>query len=166
MPDEESDRWEGGRLSAMHAPFSQQFPGLAAPTGTTSSTPERRRALSTVPPARVGLVAAQRPADVLPIVGWTTFDELYQPVAVSNATWIAAILRSWEDRFGATLLNVGPRAEIRLLVGRPPETLVAAQRIAAEHYAFADRFTDRGLRDIPGIAAALIDASIWTFWWS
>jgi hypothetical protein len=22
MPDEESDRWEGGRLSAMHAPFS------------------------------------------------------------------------------------------------------------------------------------------------
>ncbi len=165
MPDEESDQLEGGRLSASHAPFSQQFPGLAPPADATPATPDRRRALSMVPAARVGLVASQRPADVLPIVGWTTFDEFYEPVPVSNATWIAAILRSWEDRFAATLLNVGPRTQIRLLVRRPPQTPEAAQRIAAEHYAFADGCGDGQLRDISGIASRLVNAPIWTFWW-
>jgi Domain of unknown function (DUF4253) len=49
-----------------------------------------------------------------------------------------SVLRSWEDRFAACLIDVGS-AEIRLLVERPPRTLAAAQRIAAEHYVLADR---------------------------
>jgi len=50
---------------------------------------------------------------------------------------IAAVLRSWEDRFGARLLEVG-FAEIRLLVQRPPRTIEATRAVAAEHFAFAD----------------------------
>src|SRR5215469_17486737 len=54
-----------------------------------------------------------------------------------TASELAAVLRSWEDRFGVRLLEVG-FADIRLLVSRPPQTLEAAQPIAAEHFAFAD----------------------------
>jgi hypothetical protein len=54
-----------------------------------------------------------------------------------------------EDRFGARLIDVG-YADIRLLVERPPRTLAAAQRIAAEHVVFADECID-GFRQIPNI---------------
>ncbi len=77
------------------------------------------------------------------MAGWLTFDDFREydfhgPDPVGAPVWIAAVLRTWEDRFGARLLNVGPGAEIRLLVQRPPATRQAAQRVAAEHYAFAD----------------------------
>jgi hypothetical protein len=79
--------------------------------------------------------------------------------------WLAAVLRSWEDRFGARLLSMGPGAEIRLLVSRPPRSAEAAQRVAVEHYVFADECAGQGLRDISSITASLVNAPIWTFWW-
>jgi hypothetical protein len=64
-------------------------------------------------------------ADVLPLIGrshnWGALEH-------------AAVLRSWEDRFGARLLQVG-FDEIWLLAERPPRTLQTAEHVAAEHYA-------------------------------
>jgi len=45
---------------------------------------------------------------------------------------IAVILRSWEERFGASLLEVG-FAEVRLLVKRTPRSHEAAQRLGASN---------------------------------
>ncbi len=73
------------------------------------------------------------------------------------------MLRSWEDRFGARLLQAG-FAEIRLLAVRPPRTLQAAEHVAAEHCAFCDGCAGKFLRDIPGVAAELLGTPIWTFW--
>lgn len=89
------------------------------------------------------------------------------PAAGSSRTvmWIGSVLRSWEDRFGARLLNVGPGAEIRLLVERPPRTRGTAEKIAAEHSVFCTECAGRGLRDIDQIADALVGAPFWTFWW-
>jgi len=66
---------------------------------------------------------------------------------------------------GTALLKLRPGAELRLLVDRPPRTLEHASRIAAEHSVFADECAGQGLRDVPGITAALVSAPIWTFWW-
>jgi hypothetical protein len=74
------------------------------------------------------------------------------------------MLRSWEERFGARLLEVG-FADVRLLVERPPRSLEAAQRVAAEHFAFCDECGGKGWRSIPEIAPNLIGAPIWSFWW-
>jgi hypothetical protein len=99
------------------------------------------------------------------VVGWSTFGvEPYEfgPVRVyANSVWVGAVLRSFEDRFGATLLKLGPGAEMRLLVERPPRVLEHAARIAAEHSAFCDECAGQGLRTVPAIAGA----PIWTFWW-
>jgi Domain of unknown function (DUF4253) len=73
------------------------------------------------------------------------------------------VLRSWEDRFGARLLEVG-FDDIRLLVSRPPQTLEAAQPIAAEHFAFADD-AHKGLHHVGWIARALVNNPFWDFWW-
>ena len=149
--DEEDEEW-----AEMRSPFSKQFPGLAPPEQAPLSPERLDEVLGSQPAARIGLVPASRPADVLPLIGWTPSDQ-------SDALPIAAV-RSWEDRFGARLFRVG-FAEISLLVDRPPRTIGHAQRIAAEHFVFCDECAGEGLSDIASITANLMETPIWTFWW-
>jgi hypothetical protein len=120
--------------------------------------PRIRRANGRAATERIGLVAADRPADVLATIGW---EPLY-PRGESLLP-LTAVLRSWEDRFGARPIDVG-YADLRLLVERPPRTLEAAQQRAAEHVVLADDCID-GAREVPNIAARLLNGPIWTFWW-
>lgn len=151
------------------APFSLDFPGLAPPEHTPLTTAERDKALNEVLPkirqahrataaARIALVAADRPADVLPAIGW---DGLAQ--RGESLLPLTAVLRSWEDRFGARLIDVGS-PDLRLFVERPPRSTRAAQRIAAEHVVMADECTGASTT-VPTIAARLLNAHLWTFWW-
>src|SRR5215467_7913904 len=141
------------------------FPGLAPATDGSLTSAARIAALRSLRPARIGLIAAQRPADVLATVGWSCFDDPAYGDDIRNAVWIGAVLRSWEIRFGARLLAIGPSAVVRLLVQRPPRTFEAAEKIAAEHSAFCDECAGQGLRTVREIAPVLVDAPIWTFWW-
>jgi hypothetical protein len=151
--DQEDDEW-----TAMRAPFSRQFPGLAPAEDQQLSQAQRQQVLSSLPPARIGLVAARRPADVLPLVGLPATDQF------DNALPVAAVLRSWEDRFGAKLLEIG-FAEIRLLAERPPHDVETAQLLAAEMFAFCHEYGGNGLHHIPSISTAVMSSPIWTFWW-
>lgn len=164
LPDEDDPEWIETR-----APFTREFPGLAPSEHTPLTPAERQHALDVVlpairqahretPAARIGLIAADRPADVLPVIGWGGLVNKGESLLP-----LTAILRSWEDRFGARLIDVG-YADLRLFAERPPRTLQAAQRIAAEQVVLADECTG-GARYIPGIAERLVNAPIWTFWW-
>jgi len=158
MPSDEEEEDEGGEeLVEMRAPFGKAFPGLAPPEYTPLSPDRLDEVLGSLPAARIGLVPASRPADVLPLIGWTPSDQ-------SDVLPIAAVVRSWEDRFGARLFRVG-FAEFSLLVDRPPRNVGHAQRIAAEHFVFCDECAGQGLSDIPSITANLMETPIWTFWW-
>ncbi len=150
---------EDDEFREMIAPFSRQFPGLAPAAEQRLTDHEIEQALRSLPPARVGVAVASRPADVLPLIGWDG--------AVNHgdyAVMIAAVLRSWEERFGARLLQIG-FAEIRLLAERPPRTLQAARQLAAEQFAFCDECAGRGLHDVSSITDHLLRSPIWTFWW-
>jgi Domain of unknown function (DUF4253) len=139
------DPGEDEELREMFAPFGPRFPGLA-PAVTEELDPElmRRAVVQYTRVARIGLVPAARPADILPRIGWAG--------AINNrtASELAVVLRSWEDRFGARLLEVG-FDDIRLLVSRPPQTLQAAQPIAAEHFAFSDE-AHTWVRQLSGVS--------------
>lgn len=152
--EEDDDEWR-----AMRAPFTRRFPGLAPAEHEQLGAERLQQVLAALPPARMGLAAASRPADVLPLIGWNGTANRYR-----SALPVAAVLRSWEDRLGATLLQVG-FAEIRLLVTRPPRSTDAAQLLAAEQYAFCDECAGQGLHDIPAITDHLMKSAIWTFWW-
>jgi hypothetical protein len=106
------------------------------------------------------MAAANRPADALPAMGWIPANW------IDGTLPVAAVLRSWEERFGARLLEVG-LGEFKLLVERPPRTRQAALRIAAEQWAFADECAcadQEGLTEVGSIAACLENTSIWGFW--
>ena len=104
-------------------------------------------------------IAAERPADALSVLGWhgaVNYDQ--------DADDLSIVLRSWQERFGATLVGVGFDT-IYLLVARPPCTLEAAQRVAAEHFAFCSDSVYQGVGSISQLADDLIDGPIWSFWW-
>jgi hypothetical protein len=152
----------------VRLPFSRRFPGLA-PAETTPRDPrELQLALAwSRRPARIGLAVAARPADVLARIGWTG------AANTRDTPPIAAVLRSWEDRFGARLLQIG-FDRIRLLVERPPRTADAALRLAAEQHVFCDECQHgesemgtavSGLGTVPGLALCVLNVPAWTFWW-
>lgn len=103
------------------APFGSEFPGLA-PRQRSSALPV---AVTAGGSARVGQVSCRRPADAVGRVGWLG------AINVTGAAEVSAVLRSWEDRFGAVLVGLD-FGTMTLLVTRPPTSEDDALRVAAE----------------------------------
>ena len=108
---------------------------------------------------RLGLVLANRPADVPAVVGWDGAVNY-----VGTPAPLSAVLRSWEDRFGARLLCLGFDT-IDLLVARPVASKDEAFAVAAEHLGFCADNVYQGAGTLSRYAACLPGAAIWSFWW-
>jgi hypothetical protein len=148
----------------MIRPFSWEFPGLAPASDDPLGGAELDAALAMIRPARLGLVPAARPSDVLSLTGFTGFTNKWGTPAE-----FTAVLRTWEERFGAVLFEVG-FAHVRVLVTRPPRTRRATELVAAEIYAVCDEFwpierPGTALWSVGDIADYVKDAPFWGFWW-
>lgn len=144
-------------LAPLH-PFDRTFPGLAQPTDAHADAGAFSRAVGELRGA-LGLVATTRPADALALLGW-------QGAVNHDADpgMLSAVLRSWEDRFGAYLIGVGFDT-ITLAVTRPPRSMAHARAIAAEHFAICSDCIHQGSGTIEDHASSLVDAHAWSFWW-
>lgn len=131
---------------------------------TIAATTEFARAALGI--ARMGVVDAPRPADVPLALRWSGMCN-YGDRDLPRAT---AVLRSWEERFGAVVAFVGPDT-LLLSVARPPRSVEDCMSVAAEHYAFCPDQADPQieLRDTPvplsEYAASIRGATLWRFWW-
>ncbi|AMW20789.1 DUF4253 domain-containing protein [Mycobacteroides chelonae] len=104
------------------------------------------------------LVPTARPADALNALGWThgvNYD-------LSEAA-LAAVLRSWEDRFGAVLTGVDFDA-IDVEVTRPPGADLSVA-VGYEHYGFCPDNIDQGAGTLSAYARQISGARTWKFWW-
>lgn len=161
--DEESAEW----TDDMVAPFSRDFPGLAASVAEQRPASELTAVLDALPPLHLCLAAADRPGDFLTAVGWGTTEAWWEALPS-----LSAVLRSWEDRFGARLLQIGPGAELQLLVSRPPRSgreilLAAAELCAFGHTAWGGYSHDDQdeATTVEDIARTVVGQPIWGFWW-
>jgi hypothetical protein len=144
-------------------PYGADFPGLArksalrvdpfAEAGNTGSILARRGGY------RLGLVAVERPADVPAVLGWTGMSKSTDQVAA-----ISAVLRSWEDRFGATLIVLG-FDEMELAVAAPPRLPGRALVLAAEHRAFSVRSFSGQPGNLREYGSGLVHRRHWRFSW-
>lgn len=146
-------------LAEVLGPFSRTFPGLA-PASTARAGADRLTAAieSFDGPLRIGLVAAERAADVLVTMGWNG------AVNQASAATLTVVLRSWEERFGATAVAVGFDS-LDLLVDRPVASEQEALAVAAEHFAFCADNVYQGTGSIREYAEGLAGAIRWAFWW-
>ncbi len=147
------------------APFDSEWPGLA-PGRATDIDPDARAAevaadmfaLGLLPSPRLVLVPVSRSADAPAAIGWTG-PAGYEP------TVLRAVLRSWEDRFGARLVALSAD-RMDLSVASPPRTTAEALAVAAEHFAFCPDNIWQGYDTMSAYAEeALIGKVHWTFWW-
>lgn len=144
-------------------PYGAKFPGLArrstlrvdphAEAGNTGSILARRGTY------RLGLVPVRRPADVPAVLGWTGMIK-----STDQVTAISAVLRSWEDRFGVTLIVLG-FDELELSVAAPPRSQGRALGLAAEHRSFSVRSFSGQPGNLREYAGGLVHRRHWRFSW-
>ncbi|MEU9858718.1 DUF4253 domain-containing protein [Streptomyces sp. NPDC047974] len=151
------------------APFAAGWPGLG-PALPPRTDPDRAAAglagTLTAPgswlaDARPALVRARRSADIPAAIGWT--GPLNHEDDVAR---LSAVLRSWEDRFGARVVAL-TSDQLVVSVAAPPRTAEEAEAVAAEHFAFCPDVVTQGDHDTLRAYAreALVDAPAWSFWW-
>jgi len=144
-------------------PFGSSFPGLAPATpGLALLRPDEivEAAVEEAPLAGdplLGLAPVARPADIPVAMGWDG--------AGVDVVGLSAVLRSWEDRFGALLVAIG-RASLELSVASPPWERSECLAIAAEHYAFCDDTYTGNPGTLRDYANLLRGSARWSFWWA
>ena len=152
-PDETDDEF----LATLE-PFGTRFPGLAsAAAGPDNEGAVERTARETN--GRLGLVAVARPADAVAAIGWSGPVNHYEDVGL-----LAAVLRSWEDRFAAVVVGIGFDT-LTLAVQRPVRDRLTAEALAAEHLAMCSDNIFQGAGGIREYARTLLQAARWDFWW-
>ena len=103
--------------------------------------------------AFLGLVPAPDSAAALALSGWISRrGQIHED---------AALLRSWQQRFGVRLCALRIDT-LTVSVAWPPRSFETARLLAAEHLAYNDNVARDHLDDY---AAELIDAPTWDFWW-
>ncbi|SEG89112.1 protein of unknown function [Thermomonospora echinospora] len=143
-------------------PYGKNCPGLAPP-GIPVHDPDeladRYAAALTRRGLSLGLAAVERGADALTAMGWQG--------ALNHNEWtapLAAVVRGWEERFGARVVGLGFNT-LDLSVAAPPLTSRHALQVAAEHWAFCPDTMFQGPGTLIGYAEEIRGKTAWSFWW-
>lgn len=158
----------GGQAAGAAGVVPADFPGLAGRVVRGRSpdvvAEECALVLAVWRRPRLGLVAAARGADAPALCGWPGAGRHTDDLA-----GLCAVLRSWEERFGARVVGLG-HDSLDVAVARPPTNPAVALPVAAEHYAFCPG----NLHPLDGrpsgpdlkcYALDLIHRRRWHFWW-
>ncbi len=76
IPLDDAESWR--EMGSQVTPFSREFPGLAPEQKAQLSAARLHQVLGSLPAGRIGLIAASRSADALPVAGWETFDDFLE----------------------------------------------------------------------------------------
>lgn len=156
--DEEEESGNENVLASLK-PFGAAFPGRASPPVRWSEVRSDGEVLDQIRQRRLALVAAERSADIPAALGWMGAVNVHDDPAM-----LSAVLRSWEVRWYARLVEIGFDT-LTLTVGNPPRDQKTALALAAEHFAWCPDNVWQGSETMEAYAASLLDARTWSFWW-
>jgi hypothetical protein len=75
-----------------------------------------------------------------------------------------AVARTWQEEFGAEIIAMTD-ATLEFAVSRPPTTRAAAEELAMKQFAYCGDIVTKGTGSIRHLAASLLEAPYWFFWW-
>ena len=76
----------------------------------------------------------------------------------------AATMYDWERRYGAEVVSM-TGSFVEMTVSRPPLDRERAMALAREQYLYCGDIVWQGTESLEALAASLIDAPVWYFWW-
>jgi len=76
----------------------------------------------------------------------------------------AGLMRAWERQYGAQVAGISGDV-VEMIVARPPATRAEATRLAVVQFAYCNDIVEQGVGTVEALAAALLDAPVWFFWW-
>jgi hypothetical protein len=140
-------------------PFDE-FPGLLAALPPAEDPVSTAARMADEPGrAHLAIVPVSRPADIVAAIGWTGACNYQEDLAA-----MSAVLRSWEERFGAMLVRMDT-STLWVSVAAPPRTADECHRVAAEHFAFCRDIDWEDPRPLRSYAGTLLGKTTWRFWW-
>jgi hypothetical protein len=106
----------------------------------------------------IGLFSVKAPWEVFAHLSWGGWNDCPFPAEH------CAIHRYWASKCGAEVASV-THDVVQCLVARPPRDRDAALQLAREQYIYCTDIVDQGTETIISLAAGLLDAKVWYFWW-
>lgn len=110
------------------------------------------------PLVHIGLIELDEPAELLARLGYGGWNACPEPAVQ------AAVHRRWHERFGAEPVAVSADV-VEFRVARPPADRKAAMALALEQQAYCSDVVEQGVGSTAELAATLLDAPVWYFWW-
>jgi len=114
--------------------------------------PLRECALAHIP------VAQTRPWEVFAHLCFGAWNECPEPAIH------VALAKDWHERFGARIITAHFDT-VEFKVDRPVSTREDAMELAREFYAYCPDIVDQGTGTIDSLAATMLGAKVWFFWW-
>lgn len=111
-----------------------------------------------LPAVAIGLVPTRAPWEVpvyLRFGGWN---------ACPDPVRHAALMKKWHVEYGAEVVGIS-RDVVEMRVQRPPTTRQAARALALEQYLYCADIVEQGVGSVGNLAAGLLRAPSWYFWW-
>jgi len=154
------DEWLAERVEGDPEYYEEthgEWPSDVVPTSAFTG-PTNILTREPLPEVAIVLVPATESWQVPCLLGYGGWNECPAPEEHS------AVLKRWQERYGATLVAMTSDT-IELAVDRPPRSRDDALALAREHYVYCADIVDQGTRTIEALAAALLNAPVWFFWW-
>jgi hypothetical protein len=76
----------------------------------------------------------------------------------------AALFKYWSERFGATVACIAGDI-IEMTVARPASTRDEALALARQQFIYCSDIVHQGVGSVEALAATLLGATVWYFWW-
>jgi hypothetical protein len=163
--------WHLGAAAEVPPPQPPDERGRALLAGALEAAEAPAQGMRTrLEPAAEGVIepalAAGYLALVTGVVGWQVPQAVgFDGVGGWSASEHAAVLGSWQVRFGAELVALTTDT-VGLLVTRPPRTHEDAFSVAQELYAYCPDVVTHGLRSLWGLATTMTVSPAWVLRWS
>ncbi len=75
-----------------------------------------------------------------------------------------AVFSYWYGLYGAVVVGI-THDVVEMEVARPPATREAALELAVEQFHYCADIVAQGTQGVEALAASLVEASVWYFWW-
>lgn len=123
---------------------------LSAHLDVMSRKPHSEVVLTVLPAAETWMAPCY-----LRIGGWN---------AMPGAAEHAALFKFWNEQYGATVACIADDV-IEFTVARPPKTREEALRLAKQQFVYCADIVHQGVGSVEGLAATVLNAPVWYFWW-